>query len=139
MFNSTQSIKRYIKILDISILFLLIVLLIGFIAIDFQMLGLERIIHLPRGTEVIFEIAPWCLFGLLVFDLYLKYRILGNFKSFLSYHWHDIFMTLLIPLLFPLKFYKPALKTYKLLKSGKYGLKIVQKIKKIKYLLPHRE
>ncbi|HEX7180008.1 MAG TPA: hypothetical protein VF220_09810 [Nitrososphaeraceae archaeon] len=94
-------------------LIILIVLLIGFIASDYELLGLEQIIQLPHETEVIFEIAPWCLFGLLLFDLYLKYKILGNFNSFLSYHWHDILMTLLIPilLLLPLKFYKPAIKS----------------------------
>ena len=139
MFSSTQSIKKYIKILDFSVLFLLIVLFIGFIAFDYQMIGLEKIFHLPQETEVIFELAPWCLFALLLIDLYLKYRILGNFKSFLSYHWHDILMTLLIPLLFPLKFYKPAIKSYKLFKGGKYGLKIAQKIKKIRHFLSHRK
>lgn len=139
MFSSTQSIKRYIKLLDISVLIILIVLLIGFIAFDYELLGLEQIIHLPQETEVIFEIAPWCLFGLLLFDLYLKYKILGNFNNFLSYHWHDILMTLLIPILLPLKFYKPAIKSYKLFKSGKYGLKFAQKVNKIKYLLHHEK
>ena len=55
MFSSTQSIKRYIKILDISVLIILLVLLIGFIAFDYELLELEQIIHLPHETEVIFE------------------------------------------------------------------------------------
>jgi hypothetical protein len=44
-------------------------------------------------------------------------------------------MTILIPILYPFKFIKVSIKTYKMIKTAKYTIKIAQKIKKIKYFL----
>jgi hypothetical protein len=52
-------------------------------------------------------------------------------KLLFKYHWIDIFMTALIPILLPLKFLKVTLKVFKAVKATKFGYKIFQKVKKI--------
>ena len=52
-------------------------------------------------------------------------------KLLFKYHWLDISMTALIPILLPLKFIKVTLKMFKAVKTTKFGYKLFQKLKKI--------
>ncbi len=81
--------------------------------------------------KVYFDLLPWILFAVLVFDLYFKFRIAGNWNNFIRINWIDIIMALLIPFLFPMKFFKVFIKPYKMVKAGKYTIKSYQKIYKI--------
>jgi hypothetical protein len=122
-----------LKVVDIVVLGLLIVFFIGFLGFEYELLGLDHeIISIPHETEAYFEIIPWIIFGMLIFDLYLKYIIVGrNLKLLLTHHWLDISMTALIPVLLPLKFIKVTLKLFKTAKATKFGYKVFQKVKKM--------
>jgi len=125
-------IGRFIYLLNVLVIFFLILLLIGFLAFDYELLGFQKqVIPIPHEAEYYFEIVVWILFGILVLDLYLKYRIIGNWKLFFTKQWLDILTTILIPVLIPLKFTITFTKFYKVLKSGKYGLKLAEKIRKL--------
>src|SRR5918999_3010630 len=89
------------KIADIVVLALLVIFFVGFLAFDYELLGLHNpFVRIPHESEQYFEAIPWIIFGVLVFDLYLKYIIIGrNLKLLLKYHWLDISMTALIPIL----------------------------------------
>ena len=120
------------KVADIVVFALLVIFFFGFLAFDYELLGLHKPITIPNETEQYFEAIPWILFGVLVFDIYLKYIIVGrDLKLLFKYHWLDISMTALIPILLPLKFLKVTLKLFKAVKTTKFGYKLFQKVKKI--------
>ena len=140
--NPTSSTASHIiavcsKIADIVVLCLLIIFFVGFIAFDYELLGFHNpLITIPYESEQYFEVIPWIIFGVLLFDLYLKYIIVGrNLKLLFKHHWLDISMAALIPILLPLKFIKITLKIFKAVKATKFGYKILQKIKKVFTLL----
>jgi hypothetical protein len=121
------------KIADIVVLCLLVIFFVGFLAFDYELLGFhDPFITIPHESEQYFEVIPWIIFGVLLFDLYLKYIIVGrNLKLLFKHHWFDISMTALIPILLPLKFIKFTLKIFKAAKATKFGYKVIQKIKKV--------
>ena len=136
--NHTPSIASHIitvcsKIADMVVLSLLVIFFVGFLAFDYELLGFhDPFITIPHESEQYFEVIPWLIFGVLVFDLYLKYIIVGrNLKLLLKHHWLDISMAALIPILLPLKFIKVTLKIFKTIKATKFGYKVFQKIKKV--------
>lgn len=125
-------IGKITNLLDVLVIFLLILLLIGFLAFDYELLGFQnQIIPIPHGTEYYFELTAWVLFGILILDLYLKYKMIGSWKLFFTKKWLDVLTTILIPILFPLKFTITFAKFYKFIKSSKYGFKLAQKMRKL--------
>ena len=136
--DSTSSSTSHIitlcsKIADMVVLGLLVIFFAGFLAFDYQLLGFhDPLITIPHESEQYFEVIPWIIFGVLVFDLYLKYIIVGrDWKLLIKHHWLDISMAALIPILLPLKFIKVTLKIFKTVKATKFGYKVFQKIKKV--------
>ena len=133
----SQIITLCSKIADIVVLCLLIIFFVGFLAFDYELLGFHNpLITIPHESEQYFEVIPWIIFGVLLFDLYLKYIIVGrNLKLLFKHHWLDISMAALIPILLPLKFIKITLNIFKAVKATKFGYKVFQKIKKMFTLL----
>jgi hypothetical protein len=136
--NSTSSTTSHIITLcsiiaDIVVLGLLVIFFVGFMAFDYELLGFhDPLIAIPHESERYFEVIPWIIFGVLVLDLYLKYRIVGrDLRLLIKHHWLDISMAALIPILLPLKFVKVTLKIFKTVKATKFGYKVFQKIKKV--------
>lgn len=123
------------KLLDVSILLILVFILIDFLAYDYKYIHLEKsVIPIPYEMKRYFEFLPWLLFIVLVIDLYCKYLIVGkNWDKFFRKYWLDILLTLLIPIMYPLKIIKASLKSYKLIKTTKYSFKLGQKLKKFKF------
>jgi hypothetical protein len=136
--NPTSSTTSHIitvcsKIADIVVLCLLVIFFVSFLAFDYELLGFhDPLIIVPHESEQYFEAIPWIIFGVLLFDLYLKYIIVGrNLKLLFKHYWLDISMAALIPILLPLKFIKFTLKIFKAVKATKFGYKVFQKIKKV--------
>lgn len=128
-----QEVQKLLVVNDLAIFVLLIMLVIGFLSFDYDLFGLsEPIIPIPKEYKVYFEFVPWLLFLLLSVDLFVKYLYVGRDLSyFLKEYWIDILLTVLIPILFPLKFIKPSVKIYESTKFVKSGFKIFQKYDKI--------
>jgi hypothetical protein len=128
-----QKTERFLVINDLSIFSLLILFFIGFFVYDYEIIGIkEPFIHLPEHFKLLFEILPWILFILLVIDLFLKYKLVeGKLNYFVKKYWIDILLTIMLPFLFPLKFFKATIKMYKYTKFAKSGVKIAQKYKKL--------
>lgn len=126
--------KKLSRLADTSVLFLLVIFFLGFLAFDYELFGLqEQIIAIPHEVEAYFEFVPWIIFIVLVFDLFLKYLIVEkNLKIFFRHYWLDVLMAALIPILLPLKLVKFTLKPYKIVKTGKFGYKANQKIGKLR-------
>ena len=127
---STQSSLHAIsKILDLLVFGLLAVFFIGVLAFDIAYFGFhEATIPIPHEAEPYFEVLPWAILGLLLADIYVKYRKLDNdWRALLRHHWLDVIMAILIPIFMPLKF----IKLVKALKTAKSSVKIFQKAKKI--------
>lgn len=120
------------KIADIVVLCLLVIFFVGFLAFDYELLGFhDSFLKIPHEGKQYFETIPWIIFGVLVFDLYLKYIIVGkNLKLFFKHYWLDVSMTALIPILLPLKFVKVTLKMFKAAKATKFGYKLGHKVNK---------
>ena len=132
--NQHAKLKRLSKFADTSVLLLLVIFFLDFLAFDYEIFGLhEQIIAIPHELEVYFEFVPWIIFIVLVFDLFLKYLIVEkNLKIFFQHYWLDVVMAALIPILLPLKFMKITVKSFKIIKTGKFGYKTNQKIGKIR-------
>ena len=132
--NHHVKLKKLSKFADISVLILLVIFFLGFLAFDYEIFGLhEQIITIPHEMEVYFEFVPWIIFIVLVFDLFLKYLIVEkNLKIFFQHYWLDVVMAALIPILLPLKFMKMTVKSFKIIKTGKFGYKANQKIGKMR-------
>ena len=131
-YNSSNSLFNYSKIADLIVIGIVFLILIGFLAFDYEYFSFkEQIIKIPYHMKVYFDLLPWILFAVLVFDLYFKFIIAGNWNKFIRINWIYIIMTLLIPFLFPMKFFKVFIKPYKMIKAGKYTIKSYQKIYKI--------
>ena len=131
--STMQKVQQFLVVNDLSIFILLILFFIGFVSFDYGFFGLEdTFLHIPENYEPFFEMLPWIIFFLLTVDLYIKYKLVGgNLRYFVKKYWIDITLTILIPILFPLKFIKPALKIYKSTKFVKSGYKLIQKYDKI--------
>ena len=131
-YNSSNSLIKYSKIADLIVIGIVFLILIGLLAFDYQYFNFnEQIIKIPYNSKIYFDLLPWILFGVLVVDLYFKFRLTGDWNRFIRLNWMDITMVLLIPFLFPLKFVKLFIKPYKMINAGKYSIKSYQKISKI--------
>lgn len=128
-----QVVPKILIVNDLAIFALLILFVIGFLSYDNDVFGMsESIIPIPKEYKVYFEFIPWLLFLLLSIDLFIKYLYVGrDLTYFLKKYWIDILLTILIPVLFPLKLIKPSVKIYKSTKFIKSGYKIFQKYDKI--------
>jgi hypothetical protein len=128
-----QAVQKLLVVNDLAIFALLILLVFSFLSYDYDVLGMsESIIPIPKEYKVYFEFIPWLLFLLLSVDLFIKYLYVGrDLRYFLKKYWIDIFLTVLIPILFPLKLVKPSVKIYKSTKFVKSSYKIFQKYDKI--------
>ncbi len=126
-------VQKFLILIDLTIFGLLIIFIMGFLAFDYEIFGIqEPLIHLPGELKSYYEILPWVLFSLLIIDLIVKFNLSKcNLKYFLKKYWFDLLLTILIPVLFPIKFIKPALKIYKSTKITKTGIKLFQKYDKI--------
>jgi hypothetical protein len=119
------------RILDCTILSLAVIYFVGFLALYPDSIFLsESLYHIPYEYEIYFEYVLWILFSLLVLDLFVKYKQLKNWRTFLKKHWHDIAMLALIPFLAVFKIVKIAIKMVKTLKASKSGFKVFYKAKK---------
>ena len=131
-YNSSNSFFNYSKIADLIVIGIVFLILIGFLAFDYEYFSFkEQIVKIPYHIKIYFDLLPWILFIVLAFDLYFKFRIAKNWNKFIRINWIDIIMILLIPFLFPMKFFKVFIKPYKMVKAGKYMIKSYQKIYKI--------
>lgn len=129
-----EMVQKLLIVNDIAIFALLILLVIGFLSYDYDLFGMsESIIPLSKEYKIYFEFIPWLVFLLLSIDLLIKYLYVGKDLRyfFLKRYWLDILLTILIPVLFPLKFIKASVKIYKSTKFAKSGYKIFQKYDKI--------
>lgn len=119
------------KTLDFLLLGMVVVYFIGFLSFHPQSLFLvDSLFDIPHEYEIYFEILLWAIFGLLIVDLYFKYREVKNWKLFLKKHWHDIVMLALIPFLTMFKIAKVSVSLVKTVKASKSGFKVFQKAKK---------
>lgn len=128
--TAQSSLYSIAKALDFAILILLAIFIVGVLAFETAYFGFhEAIFPIPHEVEPYFEGLPWVIFGLLVADIYIKYKKLNNdWRALVRNHWFDIVMAILIPIFMPLKF----IKMVKALKMAKSGGKIIHKIKKMK-------
>ncbi len=119
------------KSLDFVLLALAITYFVGFLSFHPESLLLKDApYHIPHEYEIHFEILLWIFFGLLVLDLYLKYKKINNWKLFLKKHWLDILLVVLIPFLTAFKIAKISTNLVKSMKASKGGFKVFYKAKK---------
>ncbi len=117
--------------LDFVLLALAITYFVGFLSFHPESLLLKDApYHIPHEYEIHFEILLWIFFGLLILDLYLKYKKLNNWKLFIKKHWLDILLVVLIPFLTAFKIAKISTNLVKSMKASKGGFKVFYKAKK---------
>jgi len=120
------------KILDLMILGLVSVFFLGMLGSDFPTLGIEQpILPIPVEWKIFIDSLIYPIIILLFIDLILKYRKTNDRKKFVKKYWIDIVMLILIPIFSTFKFLNLGLGIAKKLKTGKMGVKIVHKTKKI--------
>lgn len=118
-------------VLDVVLLIMAVTYFVGFISFYPESIFLKQApYHIPNNYEIYFEILLWAFFGLLVLDLYLKYKKLNDWRLFIKKYWHEIAMIALIPFLAAFKIAKISLKLVKTLKASKSGFKAFYKANK---------
>lgn len=119
------------KSLDFVLLAMAMTYFVGFVSFHPESVLLkEAPYRIPHEYEIYFEVLLWVFFGLLVLDLYLKYKKLNDWRLFLRKHWHEVIMVVLIPFLTAFKIVKVFVKLVKMLKASKSSFKIFYKAKK---------
>ena len=122
--------KRFVLIIEYSILFLVIFYFIVLFFSEYEAIGLESpIVKIPTQIQQINEIVLYAMLSLLSFELLLKYMKVRDWKAFLKKYWLDIAMVILIPVFSGIKILK-ALKLTKKAKIAKYGFKAADKTQK---------
>lgn len=69
---------------------------VGFMAFDADLIGMEPLIPIPKDIELGWDVVNWTVWGIFVIDIYGKYRRAENLRSFVKCNWFDLI------LLFPL-------------------------------------
>ncbi len=128
--SSSSGISLY-KIYDVSLMAALAVFFVGYINIHSDLIGLEHFLPVSEELEQIWEAFSWAIFGMLAFDIYLKFRKAKDFRSFLKKHWLELAMLAMIPLFGGLKLAKISVKIIKGLKMTKSGFKVAHGAKKM--------
>ena len=122
--------KRFVLIIEYSILFLVIFYFVVLFFSEYKTIGLESpIVKIPPQIQQINEIVLYVMLSLLSFELLLKYMKVRDWKVFLKKYWLDITMVILIPVFSGIKILK-ALKLTKKAKIAKYGFKAADKTQK---------
>jgi hypothetical protein len=119
------------KILDMSIMAMLVVFFAGYVNIHSDVIGLPRFFPMPGPVEEFWEVFSWIIFAAIAADICLKYRKINDPKAFAKKHWLDVAMLALIPVFAGFKVAKLSVKMVKGLKMGKSGFKAFQSAKKI--------
>lgn len=68
---------------------------VGFLAFDADLVGLEPPIQLPEYVEPVWDAVNWAVWGVFVVDVCIKYRRSDNIRSFVRENWLDLL--LLVP------------------------------------------
>ena len=110
---------------------LLVIFFAGYINIHSELVGLPHFLPTSEEIEKFWDGFTWVIFGMLVFDIYLKYRKAGDPRTFLKKHWLEVAMLAMIPLFAGLKVAKISIKLVKGLKMMKSGVKVAHGANKI--------
>lgn len=79
----------------ISTLVWTVMFVVGFLAFDADLIGLEPLIQLPAHVEPVWDVVNWIVWGVFVVDVYIKYRRSDSFRVFVKKNWLDLL--LLVP------------------------------------------
>jgi hypothetical protein len=111
---------------------LLIVFFAGYLDIHSELVGLhEQPVPAGKEMEEAWDALAWAVFGVLAFDVYLKYRRAGSLAKFVRKHWLDLAMLALMPLFAGFKIANMSVKLVKGAKMAKSGFKALQGARKI--------
>ena len=78
---NSSNLVYYSKIVDLIVIGIIFLILLGFIAFDYEYFSFkDPIIKIPYQMKIYFDLLPWILFTILGFDLYLKFRMAGNWN-----------------------------------------------------------
>jgi hypothetical protein len=121
----------FYKAYDVALMALLVIFFAGYISIHSEVLGVPRLFPVPEQLEEFWDLFMWIIFAMLAFDIYLKYRKVGNARLFLKKHWLEVTMLAMIPLFSGLKIAKISIKLVKGLKMMKSGFKVAHGANKI--------
>ena len=119
------------KAFDLLLLAAVGVFFVGYVNIHSELLGIPHFLPTSEGVEQYWEVFSWLIFGMLAFDVYVKYRKVGNAKYFLKKHWLEIAMLALIPIFAGLKIAKLSINVVKAMKMSKSGFKVAHGAKKM--------
>jgi lysylphosphatidylglycerol synthetase-like protein (DUF2156 family) len=120
------------KILDFTILAMVMVFFVGILSFDYYVVGLQNpLILISSDWKPFLDFLIYPIVALLATDLALKYRKEKNPKKFVKKYWIDIIMLILIPVFSMFKFFKIGASLAKQLKTIKMGAKAAHKTKKI--------
>jgi hypothetical protein len=112
------------KAYDASLMALLVIFFAGYINIHSELVGLPHFLPISDEIENFWDAFTWIIFGMLAFDVYLKYRNAADPHTFLKKHWLEVAMLAMIPVFAGLKVAKISIKLVKGLKMMKSGLKV---------------
>lgn len=120
------------KAFDVFVSALVMFFFAGYLNIHSDLLGLAQDpVPVSADVEEFWEYFTWVVFGVLAFDIYLKYRKVRDVRLFLKKHWLDILMLCMMPLFAGFKVAKLSIKLVKGMKMAKSGFKAAHGARKL--------
>lgn len=71
------------------------IFIVGFMAFDADLVGLEPLIKIPESYQTAWTVVNWSIWAVFAVDVWFKYRRIWNPREFVRRHWFDLL--LLIP------------------------------------------
>lgn len=86
---------RWNHVVDLSTVAWFCIFVVGFMAFDADLVGLEPLIEIPESYQTAWNVVNWSIWGVFAVDVWFKYRRIRSPREFVRRHWFDLL--LLIP------------------------------------------
>lgn len=120
---------RWTAVVDLSTVAWFCIFIVGFMAFDADLVGLEPLITIPESYQTAWTVANWSIWGVFVADVWFKYRRTGNLRKFVRRYWFDLL--LLIPFFRVLAILR-VLRLLRMLRLARAGLGAYRAYRKAK-------
>ena len=121
--------KHWAAIVDLTTVAWFGIFIVGFMAFDADLIGLETLIKIPESYETAWTAVNWSIWAVFAVDVWFKYRKTGSPREFVRRHWFDLL--LLIPFFRVLAILR-VLRLMRMLRLARAGLGAYRAYRKTK-------
>ena len=121
--------RHWTTVVDLSTVAWFCIFVVGFMAFDADLVGLEPLIKIPESYQTVWIVANWSIWGVFAVDVWFKYCRVRSPREFVRRHWFDLL--LLIPFFRVLAILR-VLRLLRMLRLARAGLGAYRAYRKAK-------